>query len=138
MVKNMCADHDVPDHDSDTSPQASGRGRRRFGRVRQQGLYCNLGEIVDICADGVRIRTSHKVARGTLHSIRLKGFPLPGPLCGMVVWSKRLGFFKHEIGMHFDQTTPEVINQLTTIAGCGGIRRLLPTTWTSEGERKAA
>ena len=99
--------------------------RRRCGRVKQRSFKCNLGEIIDISAAGMRVRCRIKPSASSILPINLKGFDLPGPLFGKRVWSKRLGLFLHEVGIEFAPcTSAEVLQRLTTVAGCGGIPRL--------------
>ena len=131
---------DIVDQENGTQPDA--RSRRKFGRVRQVTLTCNLGTIIDICADGMRVRCRRKPRINKPVVIKLKRFDLPGTLIAVPVWSKRLGLFSHEVGLRFETADAEVVQRLTSIAGCGGIRRMLansaaaatssPTTPTAE------
>lgn len=121
-------------HDRDESNATdSVQHRRRFGRLKQQGLSCNLGEILDVCGEGVRIRSWRKRSTNTLVTIRLTSYPLPGKLLGVVMWSKRIGFFKHDVGIQFHDADPETVRRLSSIAGCAGTRRI-----TSEDMSRAA
>ena len=114
---------------SDFSNQPAERGstppsRRRFGRVRQTTLTCNLGAVYDLSAGGMRICGRRRPARDVIVPIRFNGFQLRGPLCATLTWSRRVGLFKHEFGVRFEDPLPEVLRCLTMIAGCGGTTRL--------------
>jgi hypothetical protein len=89
---------------------------RRTGRLTQQALTCNLGQVLDISAGGMRVITKRVPRRPV--NIQLAGHALPGPLTAVTQWSKRKGFFCHEVGLKFENVTPQVAKHLTNIA-CG-------------------
>jgi hypothetical protein len=87
---------------------------RRTGRLCQHTLSCNLGRVLDISAGGMRIIT-RKVPRGFV-DVHLVGHPLPGSLKAVRQWSRRLGWFRHEVGLRFETVTPDVAQRLSAIA----------------------
>jgi hypothetical protein len=90
------------------------RSRRRSGRLPQELLTSNIGDVVDISAGGMRVhcwRLPPKRIR-----ISLQGYELPGPLNGTLAWSRRIGLFRHEVGMHFIDVSPELAEYLSQIA----------------------
>jgi hypothetical protein len=103
-------------------PKAS---RRRFGRLPQDTLMCNVGAVVDISAGGMRILCTHNPPE-RVH-IRLEGYDLPGPLMAELAWSKRARLFSRErlVGMRFVNLTPELAKCLTDIAGTNRFRRAI-------------
>jgi hypothetical protein len=102
--------------------------RRRSGRVRQQSLRCNLGQIVDVSATGMRIRRCWYMPVGTAKKIKIKGFPLAERLVAQVMWCRRAGFFAHEIGIQFVHADANVLQRLATVAGCSGLRRMVESS----------
>lgn len=107
-----------------TERHSTPQSRRRFGRIRQESLTCNLGVVHDLSAGGMRVCGRRSPAWDVIVQIRFDGFQLPGPLCATMTWSRRVGLFKHEFGVRFEDPDPEVLRCLTMIAGCGGVARL--------------
>lgn len=87
---------------------------RRTGRLSQHTLSCNLGRVLDISAGGMRV-LARRVPRGFV-DVNLVGHPLPGPLKAVRQWSRRVGWFRHEIGLKFDAVSPDVAQRLSNIA----------------------
>ena len=89
--------------------------RRKSGRLRQATtLACNLGAIVDLSASGARILRTRKL-RGKLDVILFDSVRLL-KLRAEVIWCKRLGFRKYEVGLKFHQLTPDDAGELTELA----------------------
>jgi hypothetical protein len=93
---------------------------RRFGRLRQDRLMCNLGQVIDISAGGMLVR-GRRIPSG-FHSISLAGHKMPGELVACVAWSRRVGLFAHESGMSFANLTPELSRVLSAIATANRFR----------------
>ncbi|NUQ67697.1 MAG: PilZ domain-containing protein [Phycisphaerales bacterium] len=75
---------------------------RRAGRVFCQDVTCSLGEIRDLSASGMRVRTRQKPPPLN-QPITLTLETLDGPMvigCE-VVWARRTGFFQRELGVTF-------------------------------------
>ncbi len=90
--------------------------RRRDVRIRQNTLNSNLGQVMDLSRSGMRV----------LSPRRLKGpqsvvvFARQGPhlqVMARVVWSERIGFRKHMIGLEFVEDPPA--RQLANICTSG-------------------
>lgn len=87
---------------------------RKFGRLVQQALRCNLGTILDISAGGMAVRVKHVPDGECL--VEIPGHPLPGPLRAKMIWWRKSGFFSSDIGLQFIEVTPEMARRLCAIA----------------------
>ena len=93
---------------------------RRTGRLRCDMLSCALGDVIDLSAAGMRVHH-----RGWL---RIKvGDETPLALCfastqvtllTRVVWMRRTGYRRHEIGFEFCDMSPVAQQCLLEIARC--------------------
>jgi hypothetical protein len=86
---------------------------RKFGRLVQQPLRCNLGIILDISAGGMSVRTKHMPDTDCL--VDIPGHPLPGPLKARIIWCRKSGFFTNDIGLQFVDVTQEMARRLCAI-----------------------
>ena len=57
--------------------------------------------------------------------IKFRDYQLPGELEGAVTWSKRVGLLMREVGIRFDNVSPELSNALTRIASAHRHRRVI-------------
>lgn len=97
--------------------------RRRFGRLPQETLMSNIGLVLDLSAGGMRVlcrRTPPERIR-----ISLRGHNLPGPLNGVITWSRRVGLFRHEVGVRFEDISSETKQALADISAVHRLRRVL-------------
>ncbi len=91
--------------------------RRRHGRVRCLDIDCNLGEILDVSASGMRVRTNQRPPTiGTSLTTTVKGLDGPVEFNGVVVWTKRSGFFKFEVGVEFREPSAQMRTALARLA----------------------
>lgn len=97
------------------------RTRRRSGRLPLEMLTCNIGEVVDISIGGMRVHCWRLPPERI--RIKLNGYELPAPLNAQRAWSRRIGFFRQEVGMHFVDVAPELAEQLSLIASRHRLRR---------------
>ena len=97
--------------------------RRRTGRLPQESLVSNLGMVLDISVGGMRV-LCRKVPTGKI-DVQLVGYDLPGTLSATPAWSKKVGFFKSEVGLRFEEVTPEMALYLTRIAATHRFRRVI-------------
>ncbi|MEM7230127.1 MAG: PilZ domain-containing protein [Planctomycetota bacterium] len=98
-------------------------GRRHSGRLPQEGLMSNLGPVLDLSSSGMRVearRTPEREVEVCLYNdgegVRVKG---------EIIWSKRSGLLKRELGVRFVDVTPEVSAVLTRIAAANRFRRAM-------------
>jgi c-di-GMP-binding flagellar brake protein YcgR len=86
--------------------------RRMRGRMRQQGVTCNLGVVVDLSAGGIRVLSSRKYSGQ--HEIRLQAQDEKMTLSAEVVWTHRAGFRRHFLGLKFINMQADDVRRLTT------------------------
>ena len=82
--------------------------RRSHIRVPQSELHCSLGPVLDITSAGMRV-ICRRIPKDEVE-FNLNTTVDPLPVQAKVVWAKRLGFRKHEVGLHFIQSSPELDN----------------------------
>lgn len=97
--------------------------RRRFGRLPQEVLTSNIGVVLDLSAGGMRVLARRLPAQRV--AITLRGYSLPGPLIAEAQWSRRIGMFRHEIGLRFPDPPANVTQVLTQIAATHRLRRVM-------------
>jgi len=95
-------------------PPPTGSGRRRTGRRLQESLSSNLGPVLDLSAGGARI-LSHRDREGD-QTVELFSNSGTFSLEGKVVWHRKLGFRKHEIGVEFTDVDEDAAQKLSDIA----------------------
>ena len=91
---------------------------RAHGRMHGDGITCNLGRIENLSASGMRVRV-----RGRLHVAPLQTIPLtihgplgPFTLTGKIVWTQKLGFRRHDVGVQFVEIHGGARQQLNSLA----------------------
>jgi hypothetical protein len=91
-------------------PAVKKDNRRRYGRVRCAGLRCHFAEycsdgaeVLDLSASGMRLRFRRKVdvEDGAIVNITLISPAAAIRTVARVVWNRRMGFRRHEVGMTF-------------------------------------
>ena len=97
---------------------------RRHARLHQKLLLSNLGQVMDVSAGGLRIRSrrrpppvNHQV------EITLSGMDMPARVLGRVVWTRRTGLFSHEMGIELVNPDPTIVQFFGMIA-CSDIRHM--------------
>lgn len=93
---------------------------RRHGRVRTQGVECSIGEVLDLSASGMRVRTKFKLP--DVHDVFVVTlFTMDGPLALLtkVRWTKKLGVlgWTREAGLEFFDVGPKTKTILQQLAG---------------------
>ncbi len=88
--------------------------RRRFGRFKAQRLGCDKGVVLDLSGGGMRLRCSRRL-NGRIE-IKLWTAREGLTVYGHVVWTRRLGFRKYEIGVEFCDLTPATQTALSNCA----------------------
>lgn len=100
-------------HDSDASGSEAA-SQRATSRAVQNMLRCNLGEVLDISSQGLRVKCM-KVPKPRTEVI-LTDYTRPGQLFANVIWSKPMGNFHHEVGLKFEKISREMQERLKEIA----------------------
>ena len=96
-----------------TDRSYAGPERRSAVRVDVRQLKCNLGRVLDLSSGGVRLLSRRKL-RGW-HVLTLFDRDGDVHIDVEVRWSRRLGLFKHEIGLQFLKVPPDITAKLTTL-----------------------
>ena len=91
---------------------------RRCGRVRCQWTRSNLGDILDISASGMRVASRRKISadKGAHLAARVEGLDGEFDISGRIAWKKKIGFFKWEMGIEFDELDPAAKKGLALLA----------------------
>ncbi len=90
--------------------------RRTPARLQQEDLVSDLGPILDLSIGGMRVLCKRR-REGSL-KVRLWAFQFYMNLDGQVVWTKHLGFRRHEIGVQFlniDDDTAKILSRISAI-----------------------
>lgn len=87
--------------------------RRKFGRYRPGSVRCDRGKILDVSAAGLRLESRRKL-RGIV-TLKLYDETDHLDLRAEVSWTKRLGFRRHEVGLHFADVRTEQAKKLARL-----------------------
>lgn len=91
---------------------------RRMGRVRLRMTTCNLGEVLNVSATGARVMC--KGFRGPKAGdrvwLRIDGLSGPIDLEARVVWNRRNGLLRHDVGIEFQDPSPAAKKALGALA----------------------
>jgi hypothetical protein len=101
-------------------------GRRAQPRVRQETLHSTLGQVLDISSGGARILTRERIAG--LIEFRIFDSAESIIVTAEVLWTRRIGLFKREIGLRFVDLSPEIAAGLTRLATSHRDRRSIFTS----------
>ena len=93
---------------SNRSHEGSDEHRAQI-RIHQFELQCSLGPVLDITSAGMRVMC-RRIPKEKWIKFDLNTTVDPLPVQAEVVWAKRLGFRRHEVGLHFFQPSPELDN----------------------------
>ncbi len=97
--------------------------RRAHGRLPQELLQCSLGPVLDLSMGGMRIHCS-RAPKGEV-DVELLDLEHPVSIRAEVMWARKIGFRKYEVGLNFPHVGPEVAKQLTRVSLNHRLRRLL-------------
>ncbi len=98
-------------------PARKGAEHRRYGRLKEPGLSCSAGAVIDLSAGGVRLLSKH----------RLKGVTTlyfdsgDGPALGVkskIVWCRKIAFRSYLVGVQFQDLPLSAAKHLLTQASC--------------------
>lgn len=97
---------------------ASSADRRSKGRLGCDGLRTALGEVVDVSASGMRVRRQGRggVTAGDTYSFVLENEGVACRVTCRVARVRRVGLFRHEIGLEFVELTEEVARRVAQLA----------------------
>ena len=88
--------------------------RRIFGRMKPYWVHCDLGYVLDISSDGVKLLSKRKLAG--FARLRLWDEKMGVNHQAEVMWCKRIRFRQYEVGLRFVDLGPEVAQTLAIVA----------------------
>ncbi len=92
---------------------------RRAARLEQEMMTSNLGTVLDLSGTGVRLLCRRPPEIGSEAALTLRCLGQEATLRAVVVWCQKVGFLRHEMGLHFIDPTDEQRRQLTALAMVG-------------------
>lgn len=92
--------------------------RRKFGRVILQEIGCSLGRVLDLSASGMRVESATKpaVTQHQTFGMVLQAPSGPVNFVATVAWIRKVGWRKHQLGLHFVDPTPELRRSICELA----------------------
>lgn len=102
---------------------SDGTQQRKCGRLELEGLTCSLGTVADLSASGMRV-----IGRAVpKEAIQVRILSRVGEFVFVVnpVWSHKVGFMRHEMGLEFVDLDDETRQRLTQLVTVHRIRRAI-------------
>ncbi len=100
-----------------------GDERRAHGRLPQELLQSSVGPVLDLSMGGMRVHCK-KPPKGSI-DVELLDVEGPVTVHAEVMWVRRLGFRKYDVGLNFPHVPSDVAKQLTRVSLNHRLRRLL-------------
>ena len=104
------------------------RESRQRGRLRTDRLQCSLGEVADISASGIRLRSKRypgvKIGKQCQITLRVDDHKVTVRV--KTVWFRRIGYRHYEAGLEFVDLTPELSNAIIEIARSASLWSMQP------------
>jgi diguanylate cyclase (GGDEF)-like protein len=99
---------------------ARGVENRRYGRLKEPGLLCSAGTVVDLSAGGVRLLSKRRL-KGRVKVIFDTG---DGPKLGVktrIAWCRRVGFRAYLVGLQFEDLPLSAAKRLLRQGSCAPV-----------------
>lgn len=77
---------------------------RSSGRVAVEGITSDLGKVLNLSVSGARIETKAKLKVGDRLVLRVTNDEICMALDAEVIWTRRISFFRSEVGFTFVET----------------------------------
>ena len=100
--------------DAETNAREA-RNKRRHGRVVPDGLWCSVGEVLDLSASGLRLQCAKAIGEG-VGKVLLRDNNHSVEVLGRVVWCNKVGFRRFEVGLEFVNIAPETAATIRAMA----------------------
>lgn len=99
-----------------------GDNRRRHGRIRCDGITCELGDVLDVSASGMHVNIGrNQVPIGADIAFTIHGPDGPVAVRAIVLRCQKTRS-GHELGLKFHSLTHEAARDLATIARIGATK----------------
>lgn len=98
---------------------AQGPNARRGGRLRVCGVTSDLGPVADLSASGMRVKVKGKPRLHEQLIVQVSAGGQPVTLAARIVWMKRAGLWRHEIGLEFVDMTEDQQRQIRELVRTG-------------------
>ncbi len=92
------------------------RGQRNRGRMVVEGLWCDVGEVLDLSAGGMRVRARRAALVGEPITLRIESSRICLTLHAVCAWAKREGSRKWDLGFAFENAEPEQLRLIGELA----------------------
>ena len=103
---------------TDTAAAAPVPERRRDARLKQRSLQSNLGPVIDLSRSGIRVLSRRRL-RGRFRLVLYNYSGRQLQLRARVVWSKRISFRRHQVGLELIDPPENVARELAKIGTTG-------------------
>ena len=87
--------------------------KRRHGRLKPGMMWCNLGKVLDFSASGLRLATKHHLEGEQV--VVIKAYEQSILLHGKIVWERKLGFRKFQVGIEFMNVSPQDLAKMRSM-----------------------
>ncbi len=118
MARRMTESNAAKDIERQINAEAKSRrtrNNRRHGRVVPDSLWCSAGEVLDLSASGLRLQCTKAVGAG-VGKVVLRDRNHTVEVQGRVVWCKKVGFRRFEVGLEFVDIAPETAATIRAMA----------------------
>jgi hypothetical protein len=98
--------------------QMSVTNARRHGRVRVETVMSSMGPLLDVSASGCRVCCKNRpnFEIGDTVVVEIHGVDGPFQIDVRIAWIRKIGWFKHEAGLEFQNTTAAARAHLANLA----------------------
>lgn len=99
------------------NPPTFPNSKRGAGRVRCQDISCSLGEILDLSASGMRVKSAARIPRiGSAMTVIIGALDGEETVPCTVQWIRRRGWLHREVGLKFGPLSAKVAKSLCDLA----------------------
>ena len=90
---------------------------REHGRVRCHLTESTLGTVLDLSCSGIRVelRSRPRMHPGDTGDIAIYAPSTTFAVRVRVMWSRRIGWKRHQVGLRFEELTEEVRNEILAV-----------------------
>lgn len=97
------------------------RERRVSSRRPVSGLWCDKGQVLDLSAHGVRLQSPRRWQEGRTCTLTVGDGDASVTLEARCVWCRQDGLFSHQVGVMFENTEPDAVEQLARLVAAHAV-----------------